>query len=122
MKNLFAITLIAILAVASAMVVHEVPLDINAAANMDEEDIAAVVAASIPAAAEEEKAMWKKKKKKHYKHGKHGKHKRQGCCIKYVTITTVPVCPWPTNYLQPEIAIDSLQINAAIAPPAPLPL
>ncbi|KAG0351186.1 hypothetical protein BG005_009330 [Podila minutissima] len=113
MKNVFAFTLIAILAVASAMAVQEVPLDINAASNMDEEAIAAVIAASISASAEDEKAMWKKKKKK--KHYKHGKHKREGCCIKYVTITTVP-CP------QPEIAIDSLQVNAAIAPPAPLPL
>ncbi|KAG0031781.1 hypothetical protein BGZ81_000551 [Podila clonocystis] len=126
MKNLFAITLIATLAVASAMAAQEIPQNFDAVANTDEEDIAAVIAASIPASAEEEQAMWKKKKHhhhrhhhKHGKHGKHGKHKNDRCCIKYVTITSVPACK-PTPKV-PEIMFDPFQAIEDIAPPAPLP-
>ncbi|KAG0077819.1 hypothetical protein BGZ93_002000 [Podila epicladia] len=121
MKSLLAITLIAALAVTSAMAVQEViPQVINAAVNIDEKAIAAVVAASIPALAEEEKTLWKKKKKKHHKYDK---HKRRKCCIKYVTITTTPVCQSePTKCPVPAIVIDSVQVNVPIAPPAPLPL
>ncbi|KAG0016567.1 hypothetical protein BGZ82_001020 [Podila clonocystis] len=129
MKNLFAITLIATLAVASAMAAQEVPQDFNAVANTDEEDIAAVIAASIPASAEEEQALWKKKKKhhhhKHGKHGKHGKHKYKKCCIKYVTITSVPACKPSPSKRPPKVAemmFDPLKVNGDIAPPAPLPL
>ncbi|KAF9430492.1 hypothetical protein BGZ94_006571 [Podila epigama] len=65
----------------------------------------------LPASAAEEEALWNKKRKqrKHKngrKHGKkhrkkngkknkkHGKkhHKHKKCCIKYITITSVPAC------------------------------
>ncbi|KAG0240815.1 hypothetical protein BGW41_006673 [Actinomortierella wolfii] len=58
-------------------------------------------------------AMRNKKHKKHkprrYKHGKHHKHKgrkhrrrkhkKNGCCVKYVTVTNTPTCPKPTAVL-----------------------
>ncbi|KAF9315506.1 hypothetical protein BG003_002964 [Podila horticola] len=106
MKNLFAITLIITLVVASAMAAQEaLQAEFNTVDEIDEEDIAAIIAASIPVSAEEEEsALWKKliqKHRDHHKHGKqgkqgkhrkHGKQKHKKCCIKYVTITSVPVC------------------------------
>lgn len=95
MKNLFAITLIATLAVASSVAALENPqAAFNAIANGEEGAIAAILAARIPASTENEQALWKKKKKHHdkQKHGKHGKLRHKKCCIKYVTKIIYPEC------------------------------
>lgn len=130
MKNLFAIALIATLAVASSVAAREnLQAAFNAVANTEDEAVAAILPASIPASAEEEHAVWKKKKKqkkhhrkhkhgKHEKHEKHEKHKHKKCCIKYVTLTLVPECKYP----EPESVFDPMQATPAIAPPAAIPL
>lgn len=124
--NIFSIALIATLAVAASVAAQEAPAAV--AAGLGNAAVAAAPAQEafqIPAQDqtatptstqdqdvdedEEQSAMWggKKHHNKHHKHhkyhrnhhGKHGKHgKKDKCCIKYVTITSVPECkPEPTR-------------------------
>ncbi|KAF9217348.1 hypothetical protein CPC16_005240 [Podila verticillata] len=123
MKNIFAIALIATLAVASSVAAGENPqAAFQAVANTEDEAVAALLATSIPASAEEEQAMWKKKKNQR-KH-KQEKNNHKKCCIKYVTITSTPVCkPTPTKCpFSDENVYDPIQAARVMAPPAAIPL
>ncbi|CAO3569162.1 unnamed protein product [Mortierella alpina] len=70
-------------------------------------------------------AMWFKHKK-HHKHGRHGKHGKNGkgkCCIKYVTITSVPECkPEPTVCAKAQAESEAAVVFDPVEAPAPTPV
>jgi len=121
MKNFFSVAVIAVLAVATAVAAQDAQAPLAVATAVAAQDsqaplpVATTVAAQdaqAPLAADvnliptsttpsKEEALWKKKKihklPKHHKHGKKNK-----CCIKYVTVTSVPQCkPEPTKCVVP---------------------
>ncbi|KAF9572240.1 hypothetical protein EC968_010106 [Mortierella alpina] len=125
MKNLFSILLVATVAIASSVSAQDAP---QVAPQVAAPVAPEVAAPEAPVAAdgmaptltsEGQDAMWFKHKK-HHKHGKHGKHRKNRCCIKYVTITSVPECkPQPT--VCAESAAAAVFDSAEVPAPAPAP-
>ncbi|KAF9989347.1 hypothetical protein BGZ75_006636 [Mortierella antarctica] len=130
MKNLFGFLLIATVALASsvsAQEVHQAEAPITPEVAAPEAPVASDGLAPT-VTSEGEDAMWFKHKKhhKHGKHGKHGKHRKHKntCCIKYVTITSVPECkPEPSICAKPqaesEAAVAFDPVEAPVPAPAP---
>ncbi|KAG0298262.1 hypothetical protein BGZ96_001228 [Linnemannia gamsii] len=127
MKHIFNIALIATLAVVASVAAHEAPAangaPVGAAAlaatpaqeafQIPAQDQTATPTSTQDEDADEDgeqSAMWGKKhhhhkyhkhhrqyKHHHGKYGHHGKHGKDKCCVKYVTITSVPECK-PTRW------------------------
>ncbi|KAF9292078.1 hypothetical protein BGZ68_000065 [Mortierella alpina] len=124
MRNLLSILLIAAVAITSSVSAQEA-LQAEAPVAPEVAVPEAPVAADDMAptlTSEGQDAMWFKHKKhhKHHKHGKHGKHR---CCIKYVTITSVPECkpPQPTACVKAQAEIDAAVVFDPVEVPAPAP-